>query len=93
MKSKAKRFRSDLDQKNNLIPLEAKKASQNYFLFLISKKLIIFPQEKLLQFVCVAAGGLVAELKKGGSDTRQLLARMIEEIVELDPEFILKVCI
>ena len=48
-------------------------------------------QEKLLQFVCVAAGGLVAELKKGGSDTRQLLAQMIEEIVELDPEFILKV--
>ena len=50
-----------------------------------------FLQEKLLQFVCVAAGGLVGELKKGDSDTRQLLAQMVEEIVELDPEFILKV--
>ena len=33
----------------------------------------------------------MAELKKGDSDTRQLLAQMIEEILELDPEFLLKV--
>ena len=33
----------------------------------------------------------MAELKKGDSDTRQLLAQMVEEIAELDPEFILKV--
>ena len=39
----------------------------------------------------MAAGGLVAELKKGGSETRELLDQMIEEIVDIDPEFILKV--
>ena len=33
----------------------------------------------------------MAELKKGDSDTRQLLDQMIEEIVDIDPEFILKV--
>ena len=33
----------------------------------------------------------MVELKKGDSDTRQLLAQMVEEIAELDPEFILKV--
>ena len=33
----------------------------------------------------------MAELKKGGSETRQLLDQMIEEIVDVDPEFILKV--
>ena len=49
-------------------------------------------QEKLLQFVCVAAGGLVGELKKGGSPTRQLLDEMINEVAEEDPEFVLKVC-
>lgn len=45
----------------------------------------------MLQFVCIAAGGLVAELKKGESPTRKLLDEMIADITKHDPEFVLKV--
>ena len=48
-------------------------------------------KEKLIQFVSVASGGLAGELKKKGSETRQKLDKILEEIMDLDPEFILKV--
>ena len=48
-------------------------------------------QEKLVQFVSVASGALSAELKKSDSATRQMLVEMVEEIVQHDPEFVLKV--
>lgn len=48
-------------------------------------------KEELIQFVSVASGGLAGELKKKGSETRQKLDTMVEDITEWDPEFILKV--
>ena len=38
----------------------------------------------MLQFVCIAAGGLVAELKKGESPTRKLLDEMIADITKIE---------
>ena len=45
----------------------------------------------MVQFVSVASGGLSGELKKSDSATRKQLVDMVEDIVKLDPEFILKV--
>ena len=48
-------------------------------------------KERLIQFVSVASGGLAGELKKKDSETRKKLDTMFEEIIEFDPEFLLKV--
>ena len=58
---------------------------------IILSTLIHMMQEKLVQFVSVASGALSAELKKSDSATRQMLVEMVEEIVQHDPEFVLKV--
>lgn len=50
-------------------------------------------QEKLVQFVSVVSGGLSGELKKKDSTTRNMLDIMIEEVIQEDPEFILKVSV
>ena len=50
-------------------------------------------QEKLVQFVSVVSGGLSGELKKKGSTTRNMLDIMVEEVIQEDPEFILKVSV
>ena len=39
----------------------------------------------------VASGGMSGELKKKGSPTRERLERIVEDVIETDPEFILKV--
>ena len=45
----------------------------------------------MLQFVSVASGGLSGELKKKDSATREKLNNIVEDIIEIDPEFVLKV--
>ena len=45
----------------------------------------------MIQFVSVSSGGLSGELKKSDSETRMQLEKMINEIIETDPEYILKV--
>ena len=39
----------------------------------------------------VASGGLSGELKKKDSATREKLNNIVEDIIEIDPEFVLKV--
>ena len=39
----------------------------------------------------VASGGMSAELKKNGSPTRVKLEKIVQDVIETDPEFILKV--
>ena len=57
----------------------------------IGIQLDLYWQESLLQFVSVASGGMSAELKKNGSPTRNKLEKLVQDVIEADPEFILKV--
>ena len=41
----------------------------------------------------VVSGGLSGELKKKDSSTRNMLDIMVEEVIQEDPEFILKVSV
>ena len=53
--------------------------------------MMVFQQERLLQFVSLSASGLAMELKQPESMARESLTKAVFSIAEQDPEFILKV--
>ena len=65
--------------------------ASNMFLCKDDPSTIPSPQERLLQFVSLSASGLATELKQTESAAREALTRVVFNIAEQDPEFILKV--